>query len=481
MDNKRNITYIIQLSLVLVFAMVFVAGGTFAYWQWASAVDKEVVFNTVSGYEEYVVYDPGESHFVGDFKKTDSFCQSISTTVSTYKIRNDIDFTLTLNMDINYIDSSISASNNVYWVVTAGNSNISCSVGVNGLSDSSVISYGTFTGKTAPSSFTLTEPINISGSIREYTVWIWIGNDTGLAVGETVDTHIWAQIDMLDRKGEVDYSGEAIAIYSTTDNSLRFYREEDVSSITIGSEYEGRVVSNLYTNFISEVYEYGVTAPPWYDVSDVVVKIVFEEPIKAVETESWFCNFQNAAVVDVTNLDVSDVTTMAYMFYSAGAGDAVVDSFQILGLNTWDTSNVTNMTGVFTGCGSKTASWSIGDIKMWDVSKVVSTEGMFASTGYNADVFILDFTGWNISSLKNANFMFGYSGYYAGTVALLGLETWDTSNVTSMDGMFASLGIYADNVTRLDLSGWRVCKISTRPSSFGNNNIIEPNWGMTCT
>ena len=79
-------------------AVVLVLGGTFAYWTWVSTEDKDVVFST-NGIEGYIVYDEGDSHFVGDFQPSDTFCESVSTTVSVYKLK-EIDENIAKNKEI---------------------------------------------------------------------------------------------------------------------------------------------------------------------------------------------------------------------------------------------------------------------------------------------------------------------------------------------------------------------------------------------
>lgn len=51
---------------------------------------------------------------------------------------------------------------------------------------------------------------------------------------------------------------------------------------------------------------------------------------------------------DASNLDVSEVVTMRYMF-------KVCTSLTSLDLSNWDTSNVTNMYGMFYDCNSLTS------------------------------------------------------------------------------------------------------------------------------
>ena len=81
MNKKINIIRILFL-LGIIFTIL---GGTFAYWNWMSTTDKEIVFNTSKELQEYIIYDSGESKFVGDFQIGSSYLDGIHTTVSIYK------------------------------------------------------------------------------------------------------------------------------------------------------------------------------------------------------------------------------------------------------------------------------------------------------------------------------------------------------------------------------------------------------------
>jgi len=195
-ERRRNIAMLLIL-LALVFDLI---GGTLAYWTWYSSENKSVVFNTAGNVSDYIVYDEGSSHFVGDFMPTNTYCQAVNTTVSFYKTEDasDIELRATINMDVNAIGSNIAESSDVYWVVTKSDSNISCEDGLNG---SSVLGSGTFFGKTAGETIQLVKDIEVTTTEEKYTVWIWLdSNGTGLSKlsGETVDTNVWTQIDMVD-------------------------------------------------------------------------------------------------------------------------------------------------------------------------------------------------------------------------------------------------------------------------------------------
>lgn len=186
----------IILFVVLFLIGLMISAGTYAYWVWTSNVDKNVVFTT-AGMENYVVYNEGESYFVGNFQPSPTYCSGISNTISFYKTSEAIDVNLvaTIYMDVNSIGDNIAASDDVYWVIVSGDNTV-CP---GSLDDA--LGYGTFNGVSDGDVLTLTNDIEVIETEQKFTVWIWIdesGTDLSLLSGESVDTNIWTQIDMLE-------------------------------------------------------------------------------------------------------------------------------------------------------------------------------------------------------------------------------------------------------------------------------------------
>ncbi|HFC9135161.1 TPA: BspA family leucine-rich repeat surface protein [Enterococcus faecium] len=84
------------------------------------------------------------------------------------------------------------------------------------------------------------------------------------------------------------------------------------------------------------------------------------------------CFYYNTTLttVDLNNLDTSNVTNMSSMF----TGCSKLTSVE--GINNWDTSNVTNMSSMFTGCSSLT----ILDLSSWNCDKVTNYGSMFQTS-----------------------------------------------------------------------------------------------------
>ena len=195
---EKNESRLLDKKKIILFVLIFLVllllvGGTYAYWTFTSN-SKRFLGSTLDELKKYIIYDEGESHFVGNFQPMETFCESTSTTLSFSKNKDAVSLGVginaSINMDINSIGSNISSSNDVYWILTSGDNNITCS---DGLSNSNIVNYGTFNGKTAGKTIVLAENIDVTFDTKKYTVWLWIdgsSSDLSLLSGETIDTNV---------------------------------------------------------------------------------------------------------------------------------------------------------------------------------------------------------------------------------------------------------------------------------------------------
>jgi len=130
--------------------------------------------------------------------------------------------------------------------------------------------------------------------------------------------------------------------------------------------------------------------------------------------------FENARSFnqDISNWDVSNVTTMSYMFYAAKSFNQDISN--------WDVSNVTNMSFMFENARSFNQ-----DISNWDVSNVTCMGSMFT----DAVSFNQDISGWDVSNVEDM------SGMFTDAVSFnQDISKWDVSNVINMGSMFDGAG-----------------------------------------
>ena len=110
--------------------------------------------------------------------------------------------------------------------------------------------------------------------------------------------------------------------------------------------------------------------------------------------------------------------------------------------NSWDMSNVTNMSGMFLGANSFNQ-----EIGSWDVSNVTNMAGMFFSTNsFNQDIGL-----WNVSNVTLMNNMFGNAFAFNQNIG-----SWNVSNVSNFTGFMANKTDLNFSSSNLDAiyNGW---------------------------
>lgn len=120
--------------------------------------------------------------------------------------------------------------------------------------------------------------------------------------------------------------------------------------------------------------------------------------------------------VHLGDIDTSLITDMTELFK-----DSTRKNFD--GLETWDTSNVTTMKGMF--CVAKYFNHPIGD---WDVSKVENMSYMFCE----APAFNQPLEKWDVSNVCNMKAMLHFAKSFNQP-----LNGWDMSGVGIIWAMFA--------------------------------------------
>lgn len=135
-------------------------------------------------------------------------------------------------------------------------------------------------------------------------------------------------------------------------------------------------------------------------------------------------------------VDTSLITDMSYLFQKSERKD-----FE--GIEEWDTSNVTNMKGMFSFAKAFNQ-----NINNWNVSKVEDMSYMFKA----CDSFNQPLNSWNVSNVKTMECMF------RGTESFnQPLDKWDTKKLKTMFGMFD----FAKGYNSFDsLSNWNLSKVS---------------------
>ena len=127
----------------------------------------------------------------------------------------------------------------------------------------------------------------------------------------------------------------------------------------------------------------------------------------------------------------------------------------ISGLSTWNTSNTTNMQGVFELCKKLT---SVSAIRNWDTSKVTTMHSLFSQCSVLTDISAL--SNWNISSLTNILGLFNQCYKLSDFSAI---KNWNVSKITNMRSTFA----HCSAMTNFDaISNWNVSSVTNMYGMF---------------
>ena len=211
---------------------------------------------------------------------------------------------------------------------------------------------------------------------------------------------------------------------------------------------------------------------PWASKLRYVKNVtIADDNIQPVSTAVWFNAPEEGGsipstpvtkFVGLSKLDTSNVTDMQGMFCQC----AYLESIDLTG---WDTSNVTDMSYLFFNC------WSLREINVnsLDTSSVKDMSFMFYNAlGASYSPTSLDLSNWSTVNVENMQEMFDYCQFIQELKVTVDETHWNTSKVTNMAWMFAD----ASSLT-LDCSNWNVSSIVDYGGfNSGASKVTAPNW-----
>ena len=196
------------------------------------------------------------------------------------------------------------------------------------------------------------------------------------------------------------------------------------------------------------------------------LKYIFDNDSLRRAVNLWVSDKSKAIELynDINTWDVSQVTDMSKLFqYKYDFNDNISE---------WDTSNVKDMSSMFTYTRSFNQ-----PLNRWNVSNVTNMSRMFE----DAKIFNQSLNRWNVSNVKDMSSMFRSTKLFNENISY-----WDTSNVTNMSRMFsAAINFDKDIYTRVLPDGkiaWDVSNVTNMENMFGftksfNGNIS--NWNTS--
>ncbi len=174
-----------------------------------------------------------------------------------------------------------------------------------------------------------------------------------------------------------------------------------------------------------------------------------------------FYNYKGIEL-DVSELNTSNVTDMSKMFSGC-------NNLTELDVSNWNTGKVTDMGYIFYNCRSLTQL----DVSNWDTSKVTNMYQMFHNC---KNLKSLDLSNFDTSNVTNMYGMF----FSCDKLQILDLSNFDTSNVDGdygMTSMFSSCSslhtLRLDNCDRATISRMIASSASLPTSNIGTTRIIH--------
>lgn len=156
---------------------------------------------------------------------------------------------------------------------------------------------------------------------------------------------------------------------------------------------------------------------------------------------SMFSGCSNLTELDLSNFETSNVTSMYDMFKDC-------TKLNTLNISKFNTKNVKSMAMMFYNCSSLTKL----DIKNFDTSSVTSMSNMF----FGCVVTNLDLRNFDTSNVTNMSAMFKLC-----KATSINVNSFDTRKVTAMDSMFDSC-----KVKNLDLSSFDTSNVTNMNMMF---------------
>ena len=159
---------------------------------------------------------------------------------------------------------------------------------------------------------------------------------------------------------------------------------------------------------------------------------------------SMFTYMYKITTLDLSSFNTSKVTDMNHMFEN-------MSNLATLDLSNFDTSKVTNMNSMFTYMRNLTTL----NLSSFDTSKVTNMSAMFRGM---FNLTTIDLSNFDTSKVTDMSYMF----YSLSNLTNLNLSNFDTSQVTNMRGMF----VYMHNLTTINLSSFDTSKVTDMYGMF---------------
>ncbi|WP_342744947.1 BspA family leucine-rich repeat surface protein [Massilicoli timonensis] len=219
-------------------------------------------------------------------------------------------------------------------------------------------------------------------------------------------------------------------------------------NVVIPSEFEGHEGKQVVIRSLDKLFNDTIKK------KIISLKIGTPEKKVTLETDSLrdaFRSFYALEIIDLSGLDIGNVTDMSNMFFLCG-------SLESLDLSNFHTDKVTDMTQMFARCTSLESL----DISNFDTKNVTNMEYMFYDC---SNLESLDLSNFATKNVTNMEFMF----YGCTNLKNLDINNFNTENVTNMKNMFSN----CSQLKSLDVSNFDTKNVTDMSSMFHSCSNLE--------
>ncbi|MCR5434246.1 MAG: BspA family leucine-rich repeat surface protein [Bacteroidaceae bacterium] len=238
---------------------------------------------------------------------------------------------------------------------------------------------------------------------------------------------------------------EAYGVLSEDSTLLTYYYDDKIyekkGQITFFGCTDGIITVSFDVSFANCLPE---STAGWFTGESLtsIEHIEYLNTSNVTDMSRMFSGCSSLTSLDLSRFNTSNVTYMGGMFSGCS-------SLTSLDLSSFNTSNVTDMGWMFSGCSSLTSL----DLSRFNTSNVTDMGWMFSGC---SSLMSLDLSRFNTSNVTNMYNMF----YGCSSLTSLNLSSFNTSNVTDMAQMFYG----CSSLTSLDLSSFNTSNVTSMES-----------------
>ena len=249
------------------------------------------------------------------------------------------------------------------------------------------------------------------------------------------------------------FSGEIVPMVIYCEDNTTLYFTKSAKTLVPGKKYNGHTVTSLWKD--TDVTDSGENARGLWSYQKNTTNVVIEPSFADVLPTScagWFVGLANlASITGLEYLNTSEVTTMSSMFSGC-------EALTSLDLKNFNTSKVKSMYAMFQRCDGLTSL----DLTNFDTSEVTNMQYMFYGC---SGLTSIDLTNVNTSKVTSMNSMF----QNCQNLTSIDLTNFDTSKVTNMQYLFCG----CSSLTSLDLTNFNMQNASIINGMFEECSALK--------